>query len=821
MRAANRLLALVTVSALGLLHHSTSAATELQVVPVPEQTPGYHPCDPDRPELRSALLKAEVNGTDTGLTTVYLLRRCGGVLSRPADLEHIRLKTAGLPIIQVNGHDFISLASIPNLSWQVDEAAAKLLIESDPSNFYPTVLDMAREQPPALSPSASGAFLNYGAFFIDQSDADSSYTGNVGLGLFGGWGTLVSDWIVLDRDDDPFARLNTTYQLDFPEYIASLRVGDAFTRAGTWGSGRPIGGIQLQTNFATRPGMLVSPVQMMEALTARNAVLNLNTRPLGDADARSSPYFYGSLATAPHGPVQVTNLPTFSNGEYELRVRDALGREQTIRQPYYFSQGLLREGLSDYSYELGWVRQGFLTDQYDEEMLSATHRYGLTNQITLEGHLEAIKSRQALGGSMLVSIPWAGVATITAAATRADDQVDTGVHSALSLENRYRRFAYALRHERFSEAFLLPADPSTSNVLQHRSVITGSSQLLANSSVSLSLSDSQFRNNTGFRALRMNFNQRLPRGIQITLFGSQNLEPDENWSTGASLSFPLSALLPQSAVQRYRSGFDPRRTRLNALATTSENQRSVSQLRAHSSLDTLGGFLGVSYAQTLQPETAQTLSASWTNQSVGLLAGVTERPDRTVTTAGLSSALVWIGGRLKPTRSVYNSFALVRLGEDNAGVRVNGRHTDAQGDVLLSPLQPYFDNPVQINATDLPSNVRPNALSTIVNPRFRSGVIIEADLPLIRDALVRILIKDEQGETQPLPHGALVFLAGSEDSFPVGRDGRVYLYGLASSNVISVHWKGRRCALEVTLPEPMVRNQIPELKPLLCSGVRP
>lgn len=807
--------------ALGLLAvPGIPAAAELQVVPVDDAGHRGHQCDPAEPELQTALLRAVVNDSDSGLTTAFVVRHCGAVLARAVDLERLRIKSRNLEGVTINGQRFVPLDRFNGLSYRIDAAAAKLFIEADPRLFYPTVLDLARDPPAGLAPSAHGAFLNYGAYLLGDSEAGGSWTGNLGLGLFGPWGSAVSDWIALDQDGGRLARLNSTYQLDFPEHIASLRAGDLFSRAGGWGSGRPMGGLQLQTNFATRPGMVISPVQMMEALTARNAVLSLNTRPLGDADARSSPYFYGSLSTAPHGPVQVTNLPTYTNGEYELRVRDALGREQVVRQPYFFSQGLLRQGLHDYSYEAGWIREAFLSDDYGEEILAGTHRYGLNHWTTVEAHLEATESRQALGATQLFAVPWAGVLGLTVAGTRTERE-QIGTHAALSLENRYPGYAYAIRHEQFSADFLLPGDARPLNELESRTVVSGATALVGQDSLSLSYAESRTRSNGPFRSVRANYSYRLPRGIQLALFGSQTLIGDRDWNAGLSLTFPLSALSGQQAGPVRNHWLDPRRTRLNAVATASSTQRSVSQVRAHSSGRIGDGHLGMALATTVQPEPANTLSGSWTNPYLGVLAGVTERPDRQVYTAGVSSALVLIGGRVKPIRSIYNSFALVRLGEENANVRVNGVRTDSQGDALISPLQAYYDNPIHINGADLPSNVRPNALNYRINPRFRSGVVLRAELPLIRDALLTIRVEDQNGALQPLPSGALVYLDGSEESFPVGADGRVYLFGLDDVNTVFVQWKGRRCDIAVLLESRFERNQIPEIGPLLCAGVRP
>lgn len=790
--------------------------TQIRVVPAIQDEP---PCDPDAPAWQPVLLRTVVNTLDTGLTSVFLQRRCGAVLARVPDLEQMRIRSRDQNIITVNGHEFVNLREFPGLSYQIDPTAAVLNIEGEPWIFFPTVIDANQGRDIRLTPPASGAFLNYGAYLLGETGSGSSWAGNLGLGAFNGWGVAVSDWLVLDRPARPMARLNTTFYRDFPEWISGLRIGDVQPRSGGWGSGAPIGGVQYLRNFSTRPGMVITPVRMMDALTARSAILQLSTLNYGDPDARRSPYLYGGLSTVPHGPVELTNLPTYNNGEYELRLRDALGREQTVRQSYFFSEGLLRTGLHDFSYSAGVMRRGFLSDHYDEPGVSATHRYGVNNWLTAQAHFEGTEDNQAVGVSAATAIPWAGVLNTTVATTRGLGARDDAIHYSVALENRYRHFAYALRHEAFDEGFLLPNNPLPRNSAKSRSLISAASRLPWGDSLSLSYSDARSRIQTPVRGIRANYAWRLPANLTVNLFGSWLIDPVDDWSAGLSVHVPLSALVPR-LPQRY-GPFEARRTRLSVQGTDGQTQDAFLQARVSSTARLGDEHIGLAYSNNLIGNQAQTVSASWVGHTISALAGYTQAEQIDTWTLGASSGLVWISDRLKPTRPIHNSFALIRLGEDNAGVRVNGHAADRRGDVLLSPLQPYYDNPIRINAGDLPPNVRADALEYSINPHFRSGSVLQARLPVIRDALVSIRLEGDDGQLVPLPMGALVFADGRDETFPVGRDGRVYAHGLNDVTTLFVQWRGRRCDLAVLLPDHVPDLTIPEIGPLLCAGVRP
>ena len=810
MRRAARLAHLCGVAAFGLLAAVPTGAAE-SVAPELRK-----PCDPAAPELQPMLLGLVVNDVDTGLTTVFMRRPCGAILARAVDLFRARIRTEAAPTVRINGYEFLNFSALPGISLAVDEAAQLLRVEGEPQAFYPTVINANRRRQQRLTPPATGGFLNYGAYLVGAPDADPTWAGNIGIGAFSTWGVGLSDWLLLGEGPRRLSRLNTTWIRDFPRWVAGLRVGDLQARAAEWGSSQPVGGIQFATNFATRPGMVVTPVAVMEALTRRSAVLQLDSERFGDPDARSSPYMYGGLSTVPHGPVQVTNLPTYNNGRYEMRVRDVLGREQIVSQPYFFSLGLLRRGLHDYSYSAGMLRDGALGNRYGDWLLSADHRYGVSNWLTAELHLDAAEQQQAGGLTALLALPWAGVLGLEVASSRAD-RADSGEHLGVSLENRYGAFAYAARHERRSAGFAVPG--GTASSLASRSVLSLAFRLPWLDSLSLGVSEVVDRDTGARRDLRVGYVFRLTRRVSLNLFAATELTgADDNWSGGLSLSLPLEALW---RGRRDGGWSNRRRTQLALTGNDGSAQDTSLNLRLGTHAEIAGQAVGTSLSSRVVGDPRTSLTASVVGDVFTGLAGVTTAEAGETWTAGLSSGLVWIGSRLLPTRPVHNSFALIRLGPEFAGVRVNGRETDARGDALITPLQPYYENPVRIFAADLPHNVKASTFEYRVNPHFRSGNVIEADLRTTRDALVSIRLQAPDGELVPLPMGAEVHVDGQKTLLPVGRSGGVYATGLERVNTLWVRWRGRDCQLVVILPDEVNAQSIPQLGPLLCAGVTP
>ncbi len=108
------------------------------------------------------------------------------------------------------------------------------------------------------------------------------------------------------------------------------------------------------------------------------------------------------------GPFQLNSAPTITgSGDAQVVLTDALGRSTVIDFPFYTTENLLEQGLSDWSAELGVVRQGYGQKSFDyghQPTASGTWRYGVSNSFTTQTHAEAIAgvANAGLGGTWLL-----------------------------------------------------------------------------------------------------------------------------------------------------------------------------------------------------------------------------------------------------------------------------------------------------------------------------------------------------------------------------------------------------------------------------------
>jgi outer membrane usher protein FimD/PapC len=268
-------------------------------------------------------------------------------------------------------------------------------------------------------------------------------------------------------------------------------------------------------------------------------------------------------------------------------------------------------------------------------------------------------------------------------------------------------------------------------------------------------------------------------------------------------------------------GLDVRRTQVGASAVFEEGSGAGQAVGRLSTGGRLGGAaIGVQASSSLSGLPQQSLTASAAAPAVNAVAGVQSTAEVDTYAGGVTGAVAFLGGRLKPTPPLYSSFALVRLGPDNAGVRVNGLRADAQGDVLVTSLQAYAENPVAVNGADLPMNARFSTLTEPVVPRFRSGVVVEPRIEFVRDAMLTVLVRDGAGDEVPIPPGAYATHPRSEERFPAGEDGAIYVAGLKVADTVTVSWRGGSCEVPVRLPDDAPRDAIPELGPFVCAEMQ-
>ncbi|MDE1922731.1 MAG: fimbrial biogenesis outer membrane usher protein, partial [Gammaproteobacteria bacterium] len=330
--------------------------------------------------LHEAVLEVAVSRGGPGHMMIVLRGPGGALLLEAQDFQRLRLRVPSTRPVLRDGRRYYSPAAIPGSSVSIDEARQRAVISVPSAALDTTRLSAPVGVSPTITPASPGAFFNYQLY--SQHVTGQTSGGVYGeLGVFAGAGVLTnSEAGRTAAGRGSLVRLDTTYTVDFAQRLETLNVGDAISDSGTWGYAVRYAGIRWSRNFALRPDLLTTPL--------------LTTGGTATVPSTVDVFVNNQLVTSsqlPAGPFVIDRLPTVSgSGDVSVVVRDALGREQVLTQSFYSSPSLLAPGLSQYSFNLGSVREDYAlaSSRYGTMLAEGSYRRGIRRNFTLEGHAE-------------------------------------------------------------------------------------------------------------------------------------------------------------------------------------------------------------------------------------------------------------------------------------------------------------------------------------------------------------------------------------------------------------------------------------------------
>ena len=743
----------------------------------------------DADEVFMAVL---INGQTQG--TVVILRSDGRLFAGAQDLRRWRLRLPNNAPLTHYGEDFFALDVLAGLSYKFDESSQALTVQAPPSLFDATRLKGTVTNFSAPTPASLGGFLNYDVS-ANPAQGRTTTSGLLELGGFAGWGAGQTHILARDLGGHVnVIRLDTTWTLDQPMQLASLRFGDAISGTSSWGGAVRFGGVQWATNFSTQPGFTSFPLPGMSGEAALPSTVELYV----DNALRMS-------REVPSGPFSVQDLPVRTGqGDARLVVRDILGREQVIIMPFYATPRLLQQGLQDYSYELGFVRRNFGTDSnnYGRALAVGTHRLGITEQFTGEIHGELLGHQQTLGLGGVLMLPAAGVLSGSFAASHSDRGVGGLLELGFQRQGRYFSFGAKtqLASQRFAKLGLQPEELAP----RHISRVFVDLATSDHGSFTANYTEQAFRDRTGNRILTASYSRKV---------GSLG-----------NLSASVTRLLSGDAKTNFYLNFSVslgKRTNAS-ISTSAQPGREQARLQVSRSVPA-GSGMGYRLVAGAGDSDRRAVEVKLQNE-VGTYTLLADQSlSQTAFRGSASGGVAFLGGSAFLSRRITDSFAVVQV-PDYSGVGIYADNqlvarTDANGYALLPRLRPYQENTVRIEQADLPLDAQIDAVQLDAVPYFRSGLLLKFPVKRSRGALLTVVL--DNGE--PLPAGAQAQIIGDNveenEVFPTGMRGEVYLTGLAVSNRLRVTWLEQSC--EFVLPFPESTDPLPHLGTYICTGVEP
>ena len=746
---------------------------------------------PVRAGTQELLLEVWINRQPIEGSIVALRGSDGRVLVSNEDLRRWRFRTPAptpMPPDAPGGGGHQLLDAMPGLSYRVDEATQTLFVEAPPALFLATALPGQANVfavPPAAPP---GAFANYDVF-ASRTGGKSLSSGQFEVGAFNAWGVGVSSFLARSSGPgDHWVRLDTTWTHDMPASISSLRIGDAISAPGGWGRSVRFGGVQWATNFVTQPSFITFPLPGLagEAILPSTVDLYVNNA-------------LRLRREVPAGPFSIQDLPVVTgSGEMRLVVRDVLGRERVIVQPFYATAKLLQSGLQEYSYDLGFVREDYalVSNRYGRALAVGTHRLGLSDRLTGEVRAEVLRRQQTGGLGAALLVPGIGAFSGGVAGSRGPD--GNGALAAFGFERSAQRWSVGANTQvataRFVQVGLQPGELAPRQV--SRAFASFSTPSWGSFGVSYAHQDNRGRESV--ELVSASYSLSLGRAGFVSFSALRFLGGDANTVLSINYTLPLDSL-----------------TTLSAGATGEQGSRQ-GQVQVQRNLPPGTGY-GYRLLAGAGDRERFEAGASWQGDYGTYVVEAARAQGESAYRVNASGGMALIGWDAFLSRRIEESFAVVDV-PGYPGVRVYSANqlvtrTGRAGTALIPRLLPYQSNPVRIEQADLPMDAQVGSLQVDAVPFFRSGVRLAFPVKRSRGALLRLAL--DSGDA--MPAGAVVGITGTAEEFPVGLRGEVYVTGMGASNRLRAKWRGQSCEVDIDFTP--TDDPLPDLGTHVCKGV--
>ena len=734
----------------------------------------------------------------------------GGPLMLSAEVwSDARLLPLAQPRALSDGTLGFSLDMVPGLTYRINRQSLTMDISAPASAFVGVIRSVGDETvSPFPTQPRPGVILNYDAALnYRQNPGSNAATVSVGAMLeavaFSRLGSMVvSSLVTKTKEAYRAERLDTYWRYDLPDRMESVVVGDAVGVGGGWSRPVRYGGIRWGRDFGMRPGFVTFPQLSFAGEAALPSTVDLlvnNVRRL-------------SLPVQP-GPFDLTNVPLVSGaGELGLVVRDLLGRETVIQQSYYVSPQLLAPGLTDFSFEAGWLRTGYGRDSlYGDGFGAATWRQGLTDRLSGEVRLELQRQRRAAGIELSGLLGTWGVARGALAASHGETQ---GLHTSghtmrAGIERSTPAGGGTLQYERATRGFApFGESPDPLTVTQRareRWLASVGGLLWANVSGGASYVRQTRWDGDRVQLLGLSLNYPVENRASVSLSVNKRLDGDQSWRAGISVNLPLGDGI--NIASRLERGTD---NKFSGAVSASRNPPA-------------GPGLGWRVqTSTLPSQRAQAGLQYNTNETELTIDAVSGTSGQVATRVGGRGTVGWFESLAFASRPVgQGSVAVVRV-EGLEGIPVKRNHhvvalTDSRGLAFLPGLLPWQKNQIEIDVADLPLDVEIGRTIQQVTPRALSGVVVDFAVRRTRQAIVQL----QQRDATPVPVGTRVRLLPDGPEFITGRRGEVWLTDLADSRQrLLVSWPTGGCLLDVALPT--ITGGVPaSIGPVVCEQDKP
>ncbi len=696
-----------------------------------------------------------------------------------------RLRLPSVVALKVGNREYYPLSAVPGLIAKFDRRRQLLEIQAPAEAFVRSSLDardVAASQPQLSEP---GVFLNHEIQYSRNTQA-GAFAGQVEAGLFSRLGVVTTRLTSSNlAHGASLIRQDTQLTRDLPSRRASLAIGDSVSASNSWANQVYFAGVRYASKFSTQPGFLAYSLPSLSGLAVQPSVVDVyvnNVKTLSN--------------NVDTGPFSISNVPVISGkGDIQMGVTDALGRQQVVSQQYVSTSQLLRKGVSEYTYEAGTPRMNMGTASFGYRSFFAegTHRYGLTELLTIEGRAELGLDNQTAGGGFVAGIPGFGTVGGGAAAGQGHGRSGALVYADFSCPARVWNFSghYQASSDGFRQLGLLASERPYSQIIQANMSRSIGSRM----NVGAGYLRRDGRTDTSTRGPFASFDVRLGAAT-LSVSGTYSTMKGRQYGLSMSLVIPLGH-------------------RTTAVSSGSYSRDSGhATYEVHRNLGIEPGY-GYRFRRNTFDNSALDASVSYQNEQGAYTVETGRSNGQTSVRAYERGSLTFLHGHLLASRWLNDSFAVIDVpGRKNVAVYVNNHlsgRTNRRGSLLVPRMVAYDQNVIRIDDKDVPLDSSADIGERTVIPYPRSGLYMKFTAEPIIGATIRLVTPDGK----PVPLGASASLKGESVAYLVAMRGEVFVSKMQYPAVLTVEWEGGQCTAEI--PGPAPKEPLPRIGPITCK----
>ncbi len=699
---------------------------------------------------------------------------------RVEDIKTLKLKYAENRVLLINEEQYVPLSALPDVSCTFDEKKLAIAIIGKTMESGVTTAELFPLHPASQQniyyPRETSAFLNYGlTYAYTNPDGFQSFTVSNKVGFRTGDVFFTSDSLYTKTEtSDDFVRLQSSATYERRGDLQWLVMGDQYANSGELGSTVNIGGIGFSKVYKVDPYFITQPV-----MDLKGSVI-LPTQ----AEIYLDGVLIGKQSITP-GSFDLKNLYSYTGSHnVEVLLRDPFGNVQKIDSLAYFSTQMLREGLQEYSYNVGVLRDnyGVDSDQYGKPAFSMFHRFGVTNNFNFGVRAEGADGVYNGGLSTSFLNPWTGQLILSLAGSSASGNNAGG---AVSVQQSYQlgSFSTNVLLRGYSRDYSTVGTSLLVDATQYEMNLGMGLLVKPLGSFSINYSENEMFSGLDTRVISANYSRVL--NTITSLFATASATHTSSNTTDSTInSTPNGTNYSFFVGLNFNLGKD-----IHGSTQVSGGSGDVNTETMQVQKDAPLGE-GVGYRATFnRSETATGTTTSFDpyvqyNARYGIYSVDATIQNSAGTTSELynlsaAGSLVYADGFYGLSRPVSDSFGIVMVGDvSGATILTNGQEigkTDSSGTMVVPTLTSYSQNTITLDTKNIPIDYSISDINRILSPSLWSGSCISFDVQHVR-SLTGTLVVQKEGKKTPLEYVEISVKAGEKIlTYPTGKGGEFYI----------------------------------------------